>query len=61
MNRRDSEAAAAFYTRAGVLEERDQTPAVVSGGREAIASRLSLLYMSGLRLERVRAPIQVGR
>jgi hypothetical protein len=61
MNRGDSDAAAALYTQTGVLEERDQTPAVVSEGRAEIASRLALLYTAGFRLESLGDPVQSGR
>ncbi len=61
MNRGDSAAAAALYTPTGVMEERDQRPAVVSNGRAAITSRLQTLYDAGLRLESVGSPVQSGR
>jgi len=57
MNRGDGQAAAAFYAKDGVLEEMDQTPPIVTKGREGIAARLDALYKTGLRLAPAGAPI----
>ena len=61
MNSGDIDAAAALYARNAVLEERDQVPALVTKGQDAIDGRLSELYDAGLRLESMAAPIQMGR
>ena len=63
MNRADGEAAAAFYAKSAVMEERDLTPASVSRGREEIAARLERLVGpgAGLRLALLGTPIQSGR
>lgn len=57
MNRGDSQAAAAFYAKQGVMEEMDQSPSLVTMGPRDIAERLGDLYDAGLRLAPAGAPI----
>ena len=59
INREDGQAAAAFYTEDAIMQEEDI--GLVTRGREQIAARLQLLIDSGLRMEPVGAPIQMGR
>jgi hypothetical protein len=56
-----AEAVAAFYTRTGVLEERDVTPAVVTKGREQIVRRVQVLQSYDMPLESESSVIQFGR
>lgn len=61
-NRGDGKAVAAFYSRAGVLEERDVTPAVVTRGNEQIGARLQELFRTyGIPLKPESSVIQFGR
>jgi hypothetical protein len=61
VNQGDSQRAAAFYAKRGVLEETDQDPDLMTRGRENIAVRLEDLYDMGLRLAPAGAPITYDR
>lgn len=68
MNREDGPAAAVFYTKDAIMQEEDNAivqqegpPGLVTKGRKQIAARLQFLSEAGLRIERVGAPIQMGR
>lgn len=60
-NAGDRRAVAAFYAPAGVLEERDVAPAVVTRGSEQIGDRIGGLRQLGLRLKSESPVIQFGR
>jgi hypothetical protein len=64
-NAGDSHAAAATYTENGILEELEPPwppgkAAYTIIGREGIEKRLRSLYQSGLRIEAVGKPVQMG-
>ncbi len=50
LNSGDAQALAAFYAPDGILEERDQQPAVITKGSEEIASHLHEYFNLGFRL-----------
>jgi hypothetical protein len=50
LNDGDAQALAAFYARDGVLEERDQHPAVITKGSGEIASHLEYYQSLGFQL-----------
>jgi ketosteroid isomerase-like protein len=61
LNRGDAKAAASFYAAGAVMWEEDQSPHVVSKGRDRIAVRLQRLHDAGMRLEPAGASIQYDR